>query len=332
MNKPLVSIIIPVYNTLQYLQECVESVLMQDYDPIEVILVDDCSPDGAGALCDQLAQAHEHVRVVHHEQNQGLDVTRRTGIEHAKGEYITFLDSDDLFVPTAISTMMGYMLTDDLDYLSAQYIRFFTDGSRLVGPDHTVANRILTGDEWLQTLLLPDNRCGGCFSISRRSIWHSDVFLPKGLRLPSEDVVMLISLSKYVRRAKLVNDYVYLYRYNTASLSIQGVYNQQPRIRQWFQYVEGKLRSFGKLDALKGQLLRLQLHWLTFYIYDVDSADPWVASLLRADRSMFTRRERIQLALLPYNRLRRAGIYLNRVLKRITGKARIVANLPNQHS
>lgn len=90
-----ISVIVPVYNTKKYLKQCVESILMQTYGNVEVVLVDDGSTDGSQQICDELACANENVHVVH-QVNQGASVARNSGLLHAKGDYIHFVDSDDL--------------------------------------------------------------------------------------------------------------------------------------------------------------------------------------------------------------------------------------------
>lgn len=94
MDYPLVSVIIPVYKVERYLAECVESVIGQDYPTLEIILVDDGSPDSCPKMCDRYAEEHGNVRVIH-QPNRGLGPARNTGMEAASGEYVTFVDSDD---------------------------------------------------------------------------------------------------------------------------------------------------------------------------------------------------------------------------------------------
>lgn len=94
MKNIKVSVIVPVYKTEQYLKECMDSVLKQDYPYIEIILVDDGSPDNCPALCDWYAESFPNVRAIHHE-NCGLGLSRNAGVKASSGEYIFFLDSDD---------------------------------------------------------------------------------------------------------------------------------------------------------------------------------------------------------------------------------------------
>ena len=93
-NLALVSIIIPVYRTQEYLQECMESVLTQDYPKLEIILVDDGSPDACPGMCDAYSSSDSRIRVIH-QKNGGLGKARNAGMEVANGEYLFFLDSDD---------------------------------------------------------------------------------------------------------------------------------------------------------------------------------------------------------------------------------------------
>lgn len=96
-NKPFLSIVMPVYRVEKVLMAAVEDVLNQTFADFELILVDDCSPDGSGKLCDQLAQRDNRIKVIHLPQNGGLGNARNNGIRLSTGKYILFLDSDDRF-------------------------------------------------------------------------------------------------------------------------------------------------------------------------------------------------------------------------------------------
>ena len=94
INLPLISVIIPVYRVEKYLRQCVNSVISQTYTNLEIILVDDGSPDGSGKICDEYIIRDKRVRVIH-QANQGLSAARNAGLEIAKGDFIGFVDSDD---------------------------------------------------------------------------------------------------------------------------------------------------------------------------------------------------------------------------------------------
>ena len=95
MDIPCISIIVPVYNVEKYLQQCIDSILAQTFRDFELILVDDGSPDNCPALCDAAAEKDSRIRVIH-QQNGGLSAARNAGLDAARGEWIGFIDSDDL--------------------------------------------------------------------------------------------------------------------------------------------------------------------------------------------------------------------------------------------
>ena len=108
MEHIAVSVIVPIYNAEPWLEECVQSILDQDfpasYGTIEVLLIDDGATDGSGALCDRLAKRDNRIKVVHQE-NQGLSGARNTGIDMARGRYYAFIDSDDWIAPDYLETL-----------------------------------------------------------------------------------------------------------------------------------------------------------------------------------------------------------------------------------
>lgn len=105
IKKPLISVVLPVYNVAQYLQLSVDSVLQQDYDNFEIILVDDGSTDDSSSVCDDFAKRFGNVKVIHKE-NAGLGWARNTGLDNSQGEYVYFLDSDDTIQPDTLSRLV----------------------------------------------------------------------------------------------------------------------------------------------------------------------------------------------------------------------------------
>ncbi|MFE0802056.1 CDP-glycerol glycerophosphotransferase family protein [Streptomyces sp. NPDC058812] len=123
---PRFSVIIPCFKVQGFLRECLDSVLDQSYRDIEVIAVNDCSPDGCGAILDEYAARDERVRVLHLEENVGLGRARNAGLPHATGDYLFFLDSDDTLTPGALRAMADRLAeTDDPDVLVFDYARTY---------------------------------------------------------------------------------------------------------------------------------------------------------------------------------------------------------------
>ena len=102
--RELVSVIIPVYNVEKYLRECIDSVLKQSYENMEILLIDDGATDLSGEICDEYELKDNRIRVIHQE-NQGLSGARNTGFYQAKGKYVYFLDSDDWIIPETIELL-----------------------------------------------------------------------------------------------------------------------------------------------------------------------------------------------------------------------------------
>ena len=133
--QPKISVIVPIYNVEDYLPRCLDSILTQTYENIQLILIDDGSVDGSGAICDAYAAKDGRVQVIHQE-NAGIGRTRNVGLSLCQGEYITFVDSDDYLFPDALERLYGRMQADGSDMLIANCIRLYEDGS-CGGPCHT---------------------------------------------------------------------------------------------------------------------------------------------------------------------------------------------------
>ncbi len=112
--NPLISVIVPVYNTEQFLEKCVKSLLSQTYDNIEIILVDDGSVDGSADLCDRLKAVDKRIVVIH-QANAGVSAARNHGLAEMKGSYVTFVDSDDYVAPDYIQVMYDALSQNDAD-------------------------------------------------------------------------------------------------------------------------------------------------------------------------------------------------------------------------
>lgn len=124
---PKISVIVPVYNVEQYLAACVQSVLAQTYRDFELILVDDGSPDRCGALCDGYALQDGRVRVVH-KKNGGLSSARNAGLDVMQGQYVTFIDSDDVVHPQYLEILLGLLERENADISMCYYDFFSTEG------------------------------------------------------------------------------------------------------------------------------------------------------------------------------------------------------------
>ena len=171
------SIIVPVYNVERHLERCVLSIVAQALDDYEILLVDDGATDRSGTLCDELQRRHACIRVIH-QANGGLSAARNRGIEEARGEYITFVDSDDELEPDTLRGNMEYLMQHPEVDLLEYPVEVHADSKQ--------AHLLTFGDETLQADIFADwirrkgyRHCYAWNKIYRAWLW-SDVRFPKG--------------------------------------------------------------------------------------------------------------------------------------------------------
>lgn len=150
-SKPKISIIIPVYNVEKYLERCIYSILNQTMHDIEIILVDDGSPDNCPEMCDGYARMDNRVKVIH-KKNQGLGLARNSGLEVACGEYIAFVDSDDYIALDAFKEMYEYAKINYADTCLAGYYKDYGK-DRIVRITHPLAGLCIAREEIMKDLI-----------------------------------------------------------------------------------------------------------------------------------------------------------------------------------
>lgn len=133
--SPLISVVVPVYNSEKYLHRCIDSILSQTYKNLEVLLIDDESPDSSGKICDEYAEKDQRVTVIH-QKNMGTGPTRAKGVEIAHGDYIAFVDNDDYILPDMYETMLKVIIMNEADVCACQWNYEYKDGSRVFTKDN----------------------------------------------------------------------------------------------------------------------------------------------------------------------------------------------------
>lgn len=170
MNKPCVSVIIPVYNVEQFLPNCIESVLNQSFIDFEMLLIDDGSTDGSGVICDMYAEKDSRVHVFHKE-NGGVSSARNLGLNEAKGEWICFVDSDDELMPESLQIIVN-CISDAVDMVMAGY-EVYDDNGVLSYSVETRKEKNISAEAAVKEMYKPtDYRYQGyiCSKLLRRSI------------------------------------------------------------------------------------------------------------------------------------------------------------------
>ena len=227
--KPRVSVILQIYKVEKYLDRCMHSLLNQTLKDIEIIMVDDGSPDNSPTMCDQYAKEDSRVKVIH-KQNAGLGFARNSGLEIATGDYIAFVDSDDFVSVTAFEILLKVALEENADYVMCGYksVR-----NNICVSEHKDVNQKMVME-------VPD-----CYNVLRGmigidpdseysyrhnySVWHgiykSTLFTEGGIRfcserdLISEDLIFHLSLIPLCRKIVIIPDLLYNYCLNDNSLT-----------------------------------------------------------------------------------------------------------------
>lgn len=222
-----ISVIVPVYNVEKYLRECLDSLLAQTYQPLEVVLVDDGSKDASGNICDEYAMKYDNFKVIH-KKNAGLGMARNTGLEHITGEYVTFLDSDDYLDPDCIEKLYSELKKNNVDVCKGGFRRI-TDAKSLVylvQYDDEVFEGKKARKELLPRMIgsRPDKKdsiemcvCGVLYKVDY--IKAHKLRFPSERVLISEDLVFNIDYMQYAEGACTISNVGYNYRENPGSLT-----------------------------------------------------------------------------------------------------------------
>ncbi len=170
----LVSVIIPVYKVEQYLERCVRSVTSQTYDNLEILLIDDGSPDRCGEMCDSFAAEDRRIRVIH-QKNGGLSAARNTGIDASSGQWLFFIDSDDFIHRDCIGKLLAAAETSGADIASCGFEK--TEDDTIRGDVRFPATEVISRDEAMRRLFLEEDTSFAWGKIYRRELFQ-------GIRFP----------------------------------------------------------------------------------------------------------------------------------------------------
>lgn len=190
-DQSLISVIVPVYNIEEYLPRCVKSIVNQTYQNLEILLVDDGSTDGTGALCDKLAETDARIRVFH-KTNGGSSSARNFGIKEAKGDYLAFVDSDDYIEPEMYAKLMQGIV--DTGAAIAQIGRDEVDENSNKLPDICVPpaeDVFIESEDFMRELLLHKGDCSFCTKLVQKELF-ADMEFPLGVL--NEDFHLLVQM------------------------------------------------------------------------------------------------------------------------------------------
>lgn len=261
-GEPLISIVVPVYKVPEaYLRKCIESLADQTYTNIEVLLIDDGSPDNCGEICEEYANKSQFIKTIH-KINGGLSSARNKGVLEAKGKYIMFVDGDDWINSETCEVLSKSVLENNVDLLmfcmskdyadkSVQYDYVLEDGHEYVGDEI----------KWLQTQVLNynSNIATATTKLIKRSVLiDNSIFHNELLKQGAEGIVFNIDLFGNIRNAIFVKKYLYHYIYNDESIS--SSYNEKNiyLVIDCFEEIKKKIESqFNNNDLIGAYRNRL---------------------------------------------------------------------------
>lgn len=231
MKEGLISVIVPIYNVENYLDRCINSIVNQTYRNLEIILVDDGSPDRCPKICDEWAKKDDRIQVIH-KKNAGLGMARNTGIDHASGEYIFFFDSDDYVALDVAEKCYASAKKYSSDVVMYGLTSVDSNGKIIhadipnTPKDHYCGAEIQ--DYILPSMILTDPITGKKNHLNMSSsgrMFSMKLILACSWRFVSErdyiseDFYSLLDLYKHVRRASIIHESMYFYCCNAASLT-----------------------------------------------------------------------------------------------------------------
>lgn len=235
--NPLISVIVPVYSVEPYIRQCIDSIVNQTYDNLEIILVDDESPDNCPAICDEYSLAHENVHVIH-KPNGGLSDARNVGIAAARGEYLGFVDSDDWIAPDMYEYLYNGLQQTNADIAVCELYNVWKNKSQAT---YRSSTRLFSGRGCLRALLQLKVGNYAWNKLYRRSLWADDIHYPKGLKY--EDVRTTYRVFERASIVVALPEAKYYYRRHNESITgTKSILNQG-------QCVESRMTRFNAIGA-----------------------------------------------------------------------------------
>lgn len=215
MKEPLISVIVPIYKVEKYLKQCVDSIINQSYHNLEIILVDDGSPDNCGIICDEYKKNDNRIVVIH-KDNGGLSDARNIGLRAMHGDYLMFVDSDDYITEDCIAYLYNLSVRFNADLVVGGFEKFKNE-------TNIVIETTVSENESIQRITnqeaMKDTFIKGCAAWAR--LYKSDVH--RGIMFPvgeiNEDEAIVLSLLENCQTVVTSNKVIYRYRYRSQSIT-----------------------------------------------------------------------------------------------------------------
>ena len=243
------SIIVPVYNTSKYLQECIDSVLEQSFDDYELILVDDGSTDNSSSICDNNAYRHKERIYVFHKTNEGQLLSRQFGVSHSKGNYILFLDSDDRLRSDALKVLYEHIKI----YKSDIVIYNLTDDKTFTKNNNRIflENRYLDKKDIFKIIIKSNMLNSMCTKAFNKRLFEQNWIDSKYHNVRNgEDLIQFLKVLEKSDSITYINNNIYFYRNNEQSSSHAYSEDRLKSIDLYGEILKEKATHYFKSDEL----------------------------------------------------------------------------------
>lgn len=215
----MISVIVPIYNAEKYILRCIECIAKQDYQDWELLLIDDGSKDHSGVLCEEAANKDSRIKVIHQE-NQGASIARRVGIENSKGEYLVFMDCDDLIEHNFISSLYQAITEQGTEIAACKVAKH--PENETISIEKVLPSKILKEKELFQRFFKYEF-WGYVDKIYQREVF-TDIYFPK--YTINEDYVVMLQLFTRYKEIAYIDTPLYHYLIHENSLSHQAISNR----------------------------------------------------------------------------------------------------------
>lgn len=276
-KSPLVSVIVPVYDTEKYLSDCIRSILSQTYKKIEVILVDDGSEDGSLKICEKFAKEDKRIKIIH-VSHQGIVSTRKTGVKEAKGEYCIFVDSDDWIDSHLIEVTVSRIEDGTVDIVN--YNLYSVDGSVMRSWKYTVMEGLYEKNalESIYEKLIFDFQQDSpgiiqslCTKLVRKELlWKCLENVDDQITL-GEDAAVTYHIMLEAEKVVVLYQPFYFYRMRPESMCHSPDFDIFNKLSLFCQYMQKVLNGYSSCYGLEVQLRAYLLNYITKGLKDVFS-------------------------------------------------------------
>ena len=277
LMRPLISVIVPVYNSEPYIEKCIRSISSQSYRVIEIIIVDDGSTDGSGHECDRMAEKDNRIKVIHTEHG-GVSSARNAGLEEMKGSFFCFVDSDDYVGQDYLEELYRTMIFTRTDISECIYQTVDDDNGQADNTEHII--KVITVQDYIRGIANPKEH----FSVLWNKLYRTSVM--GGFRFPvgktHEDQHYINEWMKVVKEISHISSVLYYYRLSPGSIMRRPYSTERiSSIEAWIQRYDYVMKNNPELiDLVLWKICDQFFHEVRLIMYENNDPDDRIKEAL----------------------------------------------------